>query len=114
MTRIATVYLVDRLRAKPGRAQDLLRAYQARYVPGAQARGLRLVGTRLSPPLWLHEQSNTLEFVWVLDGAAGFWAMTLQARSDPALQDWWWHEVPALAERRERFLSADVEDVLPC
>ncbi|MGH8447112.1 MAG: hypothetical protein ACREVL_17730 [Solimonas sp.] len=110
----APVYLVDRLTAKPGRAQELLRAYRERYMPGAQARGLRLQTIRLSPPLWLDGQANTLEFVWVFDGAIGFWTMTQQARLDATLQDWWWREVPELIEARERYLSADIEAPLPC
>ena len=108
-----SLHLVDRLIAKPGRAQELLRAYRERYVPGAQARGLRLERTLLSPPLWLVDQSNTLEFVWTMDGAASFWAVTLQARPDPTVQDWW-REVQDLVESRERYLSAAVEELPPC
>ncbi|AXQ28327.1 hypothetical protein D0B54_06355 [Solimonas sp. K1W22B-7] len=108
-----SVFLVDRLIARPGRARELLRAYRERYVPGAQARGLRLERTLLSPPLWLEEQSNTLEFVWAMDGAAGFWAMTLQARPDPAMQGWW-REAQELIESRERYLCAAVEELPSC
>lgn len=113
MSAGARVYLVDRLTARPGRAQELLQAYRERYLPGAQARGLRLERTLLSPPLWLEEQSNTIEFVWAMDGAAGFWAMTQQARLDPAVRDWW-REARELIETRERYLSATVEELPPC
>jgi hypothetical protein len=113
MSAASRVYLVDRLTARPGRARELLQAYRERYMPGARARGLRLERTLLSPPLWLEDQSNVLEFVWVVDGGAGFWSMTQQARLDAAVQDWW-REAQALIESRERCLSADIAELPPC
>lgn len=58
-----TIFLVDELVAQPGQGEALLQAYRARYVPGAQARGLTLVHQLVSPLLWLSEQSNTLLFL---------------------------------------------------
>lgn len=113
MSAASRVYLVDRLTAKPGRARELLQSYRERYMPGARARGLQLERTLLSPPLWLEEQCNVLEFVWVLDGVAGFWSMTQQARLDAAVQDWW-REAQDLIETRERRLSAAIEELPAC
>lgn len=113
MSSASTVYVVDRLTARPGQARALLEAYRERYVPGAVARGMHLERTLVSPPLWLYDQSNTLEFVWTLDGAEGFWKVVPQARLDAAVRDWW-ASVDALIERRERYICADVEDLPPC
>jgi hypothetical protein len=106
----AKVYLVDQIIAKPGQGQALLRAYMERYVPGAQARGMRLEQRLVSPPLWLEEQSNTLLLVWSLQGAAGFWGMSFQGRQDPAVQDWW-REAAPLIESRLRYVAGDVGDL---
>ena len=108
MSTTETVYLVDQVVARPGQGQAFLEAYTRRYVPGAQARGMKLEQTLVSPPLWLDEQSNTVLLVWSLRGAAGFWAMTYQGRNDPALQDWWWNEAAPLIESRQRYFAADI------
>lgn len=105
------VYLVDQLVARPGQAQALLRAYREHYVPGAQARGMRLEQSWVMPPLWLEEQSNTLLFVWSLQGAGGFWGMTFQGRQDPALQDWWWRQAAPMIESRQRGIAAGIDDL---
>jgi len=112
------VYVIDRILAKPGQAAALARAYRERYVAAAQARGMRLELSLLSPPLMLEEQANTLLYVWSVAGAGGYWAMCFQGRQDPALQDWW-REAAALIESRERLVSSDLADVatlgaMPC
>jgi len=105
------VRLVDQITVKPGQGRAFLQAYMERYVPGAQARGLELEQRWVTPPLWLEQQSNTLVFVWSLRGAQGFWAMSLQGRLDPAVQDWWWSEAQALVESRQRYIVGDAADL---
>lgn len=111
MSGSETVYLVDQVVVKPGQAQAFLQAYRERYVPGAQARGMRLERTWVTPPLWLADQCNTLLLIWSLQGAAGFWAMSFQGRRDSALQDWWWQEAAPMIESRQRYIASDVADV---
>jgi hypothetical protein len=52
-----------------------------------------------------------LIFIWSLQGAPGFWAMSVQGRQDPLLQDWWCREVPAMIESRRRFIAGDAADL---
>jgi hypothetical protein len=106
----ARVYVVDQLVARPGQAQALLQAYREHYIPGAQARGMRLEHSWVTPPLWLEEQSNTLLFVWSLPGAAGFWAMSFKSRQDPAVEDWW-RQAASLVESRQRYVAGEVAEL---
>jgi hypothetical protein len=111
MSGAETVYLVDQVVVKPGQGEAFLNAYRERYVPGAQARGMRLEKTWVSPPMWLDDQSNTLLFIWSLQGAQGFWAMSFQGRQDPSLQQWWHEEAASMIESRQRYLASDVVDL---
>ncbi len=111
MNNTGRVHLVDQITVKPGQGPAFLQAYMERYVPGAQARGLHLEQRWVTPPLWLDEQSNTLIFIWSLLGAQGFWAMSVQGRQDPALEDWWWHQAQPMIESRQRFIAGDVDSL---
>ena len=111
MSGDVTVYLVDQIVPKPGLAQAFMREYRERYVPGAQARGMRLEHSWVTPPVWLEDQSNTLIVIWSLRGAEGFWSMSFQGRQDPSLQDWWWREAAPMIESRQRFIASDIADV---
>ena len=44
-------YFLDELTVHPGKLQSFLAGYKERYIPGAQARGLTLVGTWVTPPV---------------------------------------------------------------
>ena len=83
------VFVIDDLVAKPGRGEELLRAYLARYAPGARERGMTLVHQLVSPAYWLPDGSNRLLFVWTVAGAAGAWRMKHAGRQDPELAAWW-------------------------
>lgn len=112
------VFVIDRIVAKPGQAAVLAQAYRERYAAGAEARGMHLELSLLSPPLMLAEQSNTLLYVWSVAGAAGYWAMCFQGRQDPALAEWW-REAATLIESRERLVASDLADIallgaMPC
>lgn len=109
--RSVTVYVVDDVTARPGAGEAFLEAYLQRYAPGAQARGLTLLHRLVSPPVWLHDQSNRLLFVWTAEGSAGVWASKFAGRSDPALAAWWETEAAALIESRTRAVYADPADV---
>jgi hypothetical protein len=111
MSGESKVYLVDQLMAKAGQAQALLQAYREHYIPGAQARGMRLEHSWVMPPLWLEQQSNTLLFVWSLRGAIDFWAASFQGRQDPALEDWWWRQAAPLIESRQRYVAGEAADL---
>jgi hypothetical protein len=106
----ATIYLLDQVVPKAGRGQQFLNAYMQRYAPGAEARGMKLEFTWITPPLWLDNQVNTLFFIWSMRGVAGWWAMQMHARRDPSLADWW-RDAEQMIESRQRRFLANISDV---
>ena len=106
-----TIYILHEVRPKPGQAQRFLAAYLERYAPGARARGMTLVHTLVSPPLWLEDESNTLQFLWSVTGAAGVWGSYFASRSDESVERWWWQEAAPLLESRVRRVLAAADDV---
>ena len=63
-----TIYILDQITAKPGKAKELLAAYMERYAPAAkEERGMTLVSRWITPPMWMNEQDdqgNTLFITW--------------------------------------------------
>ena len=108
-----TIFIVDELVALPGQGQAVLAAYQARYVPGATARGMMLDRVIVSPPVWLDEASNRLLITWTVDGAGGWWGQAVQSRYDPAVEAFWAETTAMLVSRNRYFGSAaaDVEEI---
>jgi len=110
MANDETVYILDQVTPKPGRAQDFLKTYMERYAPGAVGRGMKLEFTWVAPPVWLDNQSNTLFFIWSIRGVKGWWSMEMQARVDPSLADWW-RDAALMIETRSRSFMANVCDI---
>lgn len=107
----SALYVVDDVTVKPGAGEAFLDAYMARYVPGAQARGLRLVSRLVSPPVWLQDQSNRLLFVWAAAGAGDVWASKFAGRTDPLLAAWWTSEAAPYIESRSRSVFSDAANI---
>jgi hypothetical protein len=105
-----TIYIVDHVTAKPGRAQAFLDAYMERYAPAAKERGMTLVSRLVAPPMWLTDQSNTLLITWTVEGAGAWWGMSHQGRRNPAVREFW-ESVGGLIEKRHRSFFSDVADV---
>jgi hypothetical protein len=105
------VFVIDDLTARPGRGEELLRAYLERYAPGARRRGMTLVHQLVSPAYWLPDGSNRLLFVWTVAGAGGAWAMKHAGRQDPELAAWWSEEAPRLVALRTRAICAEAPDL---
>ena len=81
------------------------------YMPGTEARGLMLIDERVSPPLALADQPNTLWLHWSLADAGAFWAARF-ASGDPAVVAFW-NEVDSFVLRRERHYLAEGAEILP-
>jgi len=105
-----TIYILDQITPKAGRAEEFLKAYMARYAPGAAARGMKHEFTWVGPPMWLENQPNTLFVIWSVQGAPAWWAMEHQARRDPSVIDWW-RDADAMVETRRRSFLSNVSDV---
>ena len=100
------IYVLDEMTVKPGMLRQYQEAYAREYVPGAEARGMRLVGSWTTPPLELEGESNVLLVLWSLDDVSSFWKARRAAGIDPQAQAWW-REAEAYQVRRSRkFLTA--------
>nr|WP_325052118.1 hypothetical protein [Nocardia stercoris] len=104
------VYVVDTVVTKPGRAREFVDSYLRDYAPGARERGMTLERIVVSPPVWFPDASNTVTATWVLDGAAGWWAMTFQGRTDERVRQWWSGAADLIVER-SRVTGAAAADV---
>ncbi|KAF0844955.1 hypothetical protein [Nocardia caishijiensis] len=104
------VYVIDTVVTKPGRAKEFVDTYLSGYAPGARARGMTLERLVVSPPVWFPDESNTVTATWVLDGAAGWWAMTWQGRLDESVRHWW-GGVDDLVLERTRTTGAAPADI---
>ena len=80
-----TIYIIDRLVCKPGLGREVYDRYLERFEPFAAERGLTLDHAVIAPPVWLTDDvsSNTLEFIWSIEGYPAF-AGALTYGSDEA------------------------------
>ena len=100
------IYVLDRIQVRPGQLQACRDRLREGYLPGAQERGLTLVGSWVTPPVEL-EQGNELLVLWSLSGVDAFWAMRGGGGAEE-LGDFW-RDIDALAVRRERQFMTDSE-----
>lgn len=102
---MAAVFVEDRIVVAHGRLAALRTLLGERYLPGAAARGLALVGSWIAPPAELEGRDTELVLLWSLPDLAAFWRMRAAGSADPELAALW-GEVDALAVRRDRRLLA--------
>ncbi|WP_255326157.1 hypothetical protein [Sphingobium sp. EM0848] len=101
------IYVIDEIVAKPGKGKIFCDAYMARYVPGAQERGMTLVHQLVEPAMWLPEGTNRLFFIWAQSDLGAVWGAKQRARLDPDVEHWWQEEAPAFIETRQRYTLAE-------
>lgn len=105
-----TIYILDQITPKPGRAKEVFDLYMEKYAPKARERGMTLVHRLVAPPMWLKEQSNTLFIMWTVQGAGAWWRMSHIGRRDPTVAGFW-KEIEPLIENRHRCFPSDVADM---
>lgn len=111
MADAETIFIIDRIEARPGLGQALFERYMREYAPVAEARGFTLLHRWVSPPVWLEgNQANTLTFVWSVVGVAAYWDYVRQARTDPGSGDWWLEIAPLVGERT-RSVASEMSDM---
>ncbi|MES2290785.1 MAG: hypothetical protein V4530_13710 [Pseudomonadota bacterium] len=103
------IFILDQLQSLPGQGKALHDLCREVYLPAAAERGLTLVHSLVSPPLWLDDDSNMLFFLWSLPDAKAFWRKNELGRRDPAVHDWW-AQVDRLTMSRDRRTLADPAD----
>ncbi|SNS86794.1 hypothetical protein SAMN06295912_12028 [Sphingomonas laterariae] len=106
-----TIWTVDDVRTKPGQGQAFLKAYREHYVPGAEARGMRLVHAKVEPAMWLDDEPNRLLLVWALDHVGTVWGAKHVARMTPDVDHFWNDIAPPLIEARTRSVMAEADQL---
>lgn len=86
-----TIHLCDTLVAKPGEGESLLNGYLDLMAPLAEAAGVRLVSSEVSPPFWLADDSNVIKVTWAIDHAdqGTGWGLVSATRFEPNYVAWW-------------------------
>jgi hypothetical protein len=99
------VYILDELELRPGKLAAFCEALEARYLPGAQMRGMQLLHTWVTPPVELEQGGTRVLLVWQLDGVPGFWGMRARNASADIAQ--WWHDCEQFVVSRTRRYAAE-------
>jgi hypothetical protein len=101
------IFILDRLKVRPGALQTCRALFQERYLPGALERGMQLAGSWTTPPLELPDSETELLLLWSLPALDAFWNMRGRASADPEVPAFW-EDVDMLVSQRERsFLAAE-------
>jgi hypothetical protein len=102
-----SIFVLDELELRPGMLEPFREALARDYLPLAEARGMKLLHTWVSPPVELASGGTRVLIVWRLAGVPGFWRM--RAQSDPAALDAWWRSCERFAVSRTRRFAADAD-----
>jgi len=105
-----TIYIVDEVTTKPGKARTFIDRYLAEYALGAEGRGMTLDRVLVSPPIWFTDDNNTVTISWTVPGVGAWWQMTAMGRHDAGIGAWW-AEIDELLENRTRRMTAAAADV---
>lgn len=103
------IFLIDELLLRPGHLEDFLTAFRAHYLPGATARGQRLLQTLVTPPTTSPGIAQSVLLVWQLDGLEGFWGMRSQNASLEVAE--WWRDCEKHIEARTRRYAASPDAI---
>jgi hypothetical protein len=101
------VYALDEVELRPGMLAPFRDALAREYQPLAEARGMTLLHTWVTPPIELAAGGTRVVLVWQLAGVEGFWRM--RAQSDPGPLDAWWRSCERFAVSRTRRFAADAD-----
>lgn len=102
--------VIDRIVTKPGDGKAFLDWFMKNHAPFVEASALSHQRTLVFPPVWLKEESNTIDVVWEMQGSNMFWGFYSGMRANP---DWlsFWREVKARAVSHNRMFCGDAEKV---
>lgn len=111
---VAPVFILDEIVVKPGMAPAYRDAYEQRYVPTAQQRGMQRVGSWRNPPLQdFDELPTTFYFLWSVTDVQGWWRMRMSRNADGSDQRFekhrWWQESDRMTLSRKRTVLSSLE-----
>ncbi len=100
------VMIQDRIDVSADKLTSLQTLFREHYLPAAQQRGMRLLESRVSPPLLLANGKATLWQRWEVADIGAWWAMRGQAGVAGIAS--FWQTVDGLCDFRERvYLSGE-------
>lgn len=104
------IYCIDRFVTLPGEGKEFLSFYLEGYRNKAEAYGMTLKSTLVSPPVWLNNAPNTIEVTWGISGFNGWAAMVNASRYDEETLAWW-REIRTKVLEQDRSYYAKEEDM---
>ena len=78
------------------------------HAPFVEASALAHQRTLVFPPVWLKEESNTIDVIWEMQGSNMFWGFYSGMRGNP---DWlaFWKEAKSRVLFHDRMFCGDAE-----
>ena len=100
------IFVIDDLRLRAGQLESFLEAFEARYRPGAEARGQRLLHVLVDPPTRALDVPHSVVLLWQVDGIAGFWGVRSQNATEEVLRFWNDCDARWVESRTRRFAAS--------
>lgn len=100
--------VIDRFVTKPGEGKEFLDWFMENHAPFVEASALAHQRTLVFPPVWLKEESNTIDVVWEMQGSNMFWGFYSGMRANA---DWlaFWQEAKSRVVSHDRMFYGDAE-----
>jgi hypothetical protein len=109
MTTPQPIFILDELELMPGTLDAFLATFERDYRPAAEARGMKLQHTWVTPPVEIADKSPTVVLVWALDGVGGFWGARAQNAQEEIAA--WWAGCRDIVLSRSRRYAAESSDL---
>ncbi len=94
-------YAWDEIEVRTGMAQAFVEFMGVGDVCPAEARGLKLEGVWITPPVEPAGEASRVLVLWSFADAAAFWRQRHGARDDATVGEWW-KEAERFVLKRER------------
>ena len=107
----SSIWIVDDILVRPGQGKAFLEAYRRDYAPGANARGMQLLHSRVEPAMWLDDEPNRLLLVWAVADAGALWLSKHVARVTPEVDTFWQETAPPFILSRTRSIMAEADQL---
>lgn len=105
------IWIVDDIVVRPGQGPAFIQAYREHYAPAAEARGMRLLHSRVEPAMWLDDDSNRLLLIWGVSDVGAVWASKHVARMSPDVDHFWDEIAASLIASRSRAIMAEADQL---